>query len=63
MIVLSNVCKTFDSTQGRVVAVDNVSLAVEAGQIYGIIGYSGAGKARLSACLTARKRPPAAALT
>lgn len=63
MIVLSNVCKTFDSTQGRVVAVDNVSLAVEAGQIYGIIGYSGAGKSTLIRLLNGLKRPPAAALT
>ena len=57
MIVLSNVCKTFDSTQGRVVAVDNVSLAVEAGQIYGIIGYSGAGKSTLIRLLNGLETP------
>jgi len=57
MIVLSNVCKTFDSTQGRVVAVDNVSLAVDAGQIYGIIGYSGAGKSTLIRLLNGLETP------
>ncbi|HIE4797938.1 TPA: methionine ABC transporter ATP-binding protein [Serratia marcescens] len=57
MIVLSNVCKTFDSTQGRVVAVDNVSLAIEAGQIYGIIGYSGAGKSTLIRLLNGLETP------
>ncbi|CAI1628294.1 methionine ABC transporter ATP-binding protein [Serratia plymuthica] len=57
MIVLSNVCKTFDSAQGRVVAVDDVNLAVEAGQIYGIIGYSGAGKSTLIRLLNGLETP------
>jgi len=57
MIVLSNVCKTFDSAQGRVIAVDDVNLAVEAGQIYGIIGYSGAGKSTLIRLLNGLETP------
>ncbi|MEZ2829842.1 methionine ABC transporter ATP-binding protein [Serratia liquefaciens] len=57
MIVLSNVCKTFDSVQGRVVAVDDVNLTVEAGQIYGIIGYSGAGKSTLIRLLNGLETP------
>lgn len=57
MIVLSNVCKTFDSAQGRVVAVDDVNLVVEAGQIYGIIGYSGAGKSTLIRLLNGLETP------
>ncbi|MGQ8706104.1 methionine ABC transporter ATP-binding protein [Serratia sp. TSA_198.1] len=57
MIVLSNVCKTFDSAQGRVVAVDDVNLAVAAGQIYGIIGYSGAGKSTLIRLLNGLETP------
>ncbi|GAA3883352.1 MULTISPECIES: methionine ABC transporter ATP-binding protein [Gibbsiella] len=57
MIVLSNVCKTFDSAQGRVIAVDDVNLNVEAGQIYGIIGYSGAGKSTLIRLLNGLETP------
>lgn len=57
MIVLSNVCKTFDSAQGRVIAVDDINLAVEAGQIYGIIGYSGAGKSTLIRLLNGLETP------
>jgi D-methionine transport system ATP-binding protein len=39
------------------VAVDNVSLAVDAGQIYGIIGYSGAGKSTLIRLLNGLETP------
>ena len=44
MIKLENIDVTF--TQGKKVvnAVRNVSVDVEDGDIYGIIGYSGAGK-------------------
>ena len=57
MIVLTDVCKTFDNAQGRVVAVDKVNLTVEAGQIYGIIGYSGAGKSTLIRLLNGLETP------
>ncbi len=57
MIVLSKVSKSFDSSSGRVVAVDNVDLAVAAGQIYGIVGYSGAGKSTLIRLLNGLETP------
>ncbi len=40
-----------------VVALDNVTLHVEAGSIHGIVGQSGAGKSTLIRCLTALERP------
>ena len=47
-IVIENVCKTFQSKDGTVNALKNVNLTIEAGDIYGIIGMSGAGKVHWS---------------
>ena len=45
MIELKHVSKTFDTgTAGGVDALKDVSLTIEDGDIYGIIGMSGAGK-------------------
>jgi D-methionine transport system ATP-binding protein len=47
MIELKNVSKTFRGKARDVHAVRDVSLAIEAGEIFGIIGRSGAGKSTL----------------
>ena len=47
MIELKNVCKTFETQSDTVEAVKNISLTVEDGDIYGIIGLSGAGKSNV----------------
>ena len=47
MIVLENVSKIFKTEKNKQLnAVNNVSLKIEKGEIYGIIGFSGAGKCR-----------------
>lgn len=43
--------------KNRVIGVDNVSLTIQTGEIYGIVGYSGAGKISLLRCLNLLERP------
>ena len=54
MIELKHVSKTFDSgTAGGVDALKDVSLTIEDGDIYGIIGMSGAGTLAVGSNITA----------
>ena len=57
MIELKHICKTFDSGGGEVEALKNVSLTIEKGEIYGIIGMSGDGKSTLVRCMNLLERP------
>ncbi|WP_214699365.1 MULTISPECIES: methionine ABC transporter ATP-binding protein [unclassified Exiguobacterium] len=57
MIQLRNVAKWFDTKNGRVQAVDDVSLTIDHGEIFGIIGYSGAGKSTLIRLLNRLESP------
>ena len=51
IIQLENVSKTFQTDGGVIEALKNVTLDIEAGDIYGIIGMSGAGKSTLVRCI------------
>jgi branched-chain amino acid transport system ATP-binding protein len=53
MLTTHNLTKRF----GGLVAVNNVSLTVEAGEIYGLIGPNGAGKTTLLSCIAGALRP------
>lgn len=44
MISIKNLRKDFISNQKRITAVDDLTLSVHEGEIFGVIGYSGAGK-------------------
>ena len=57
MIELKNVSKTFFAKSGNIDAVKDVSLEVDAKEIFGIIGFSGAGKSTLVRCLNLLERP------
>ena len=43
MIEIKHLSKTFDTAAGQVAALQDVSLTINDGDIYGIIGMSGAG--------------------
>ena len=57
MIKLNHITKRFESGGRTVTAVDDVSLAVNAGEVFGIIGFSGAGKSTLVRCINLLERP------
>lgn len=57
MITLENLSKTFRSTSGSVVALDGVTLDIQAGVIAGVVGPAGAGKSTLARVLSLRENP------
>nr|WP_197969832.1 methionine ABC transporter ATP-binding protein [Mesobacillus harenae] len=57
VISIKNVKKIYPSKDGPVTAVDDVNLAIENGEIFGVIGYSGAGKSTLIRMLNGLEIP------
>lgn len=57
MIILKSVTKKFPQKNREVTALDNVSLHVPAGKIFGVIGTSGAGKSTLIRCVNLLEKP------
>lgn len=52
-----NLCKTYNSSSGDVVALKDINISIEKGDIFGIIGLSGAGKSTLVRCLNLLEKP------
>ena len=59
IVELRGLSKTFGSGAEQVAALQDVSVQVEAGEIFGIIGLSGAGKSTLVRCINLLERPDA----
>lgn len=57
MITLKNVKKIYQSKTNSVTAVNNIDLEINEGEIFGIIGYSGAGKSSLIRLLNGLEAP------
>ena len=62
MITVENLTKSFRSTTGAVVALDDINLDVRAGVIAGVVGPSGSGKSTLARVLALRERPDSGVL-
>ena len=57
MLEIKNVSKIYETKKGKVTGVDNVSLTINKGDIFGIVGYSGAGKSSLLRCINLLEVP------
>lgn len=63
MIELAGIEKEYRGADGPIRALKGVDLAVNAGEIFGIIGRSGAGKSTLLRCINMLERPSAGRVT
>lgn len=63
MIKIQNISKIYNTKSGPVKGVDDVSLTINKGEIYGIVGYSGAGKSSLLRCINLLERPTSGNIT
>jgi len=63
MIEIKDLNKTYHLKTGNVDAIKDVSLSVKEGEIYGVIGYSGAGKSSLVRCINLLEIPDSGFIT
>jgi len=57
LIKLVQLNKTYKTKKGPVIGVNNVTLTIPKGEIYGIVGYSGAGKSSVLRCMNLLEAP------
>lgn len=57
MISIKNLCKTFYTNGEAKEVLKNISIEIEDGEIYGLIGLSGAGKSSLLRCINLLEKP------
>jgi D-methionine transport system ATP-binding protein len=63
MIEIRQLTKEYKTKNGTVKGVDDVSLTVQRGEVYGIVGYSGAGKSSLLRCINLLEQPTSGSIT
>jgi len=56
MLTVKNLSKTYKTNDGAFKALNNVSVTVNKGEIFGFIGLSGAGKTSLARCISALEK-------
>ncbi|MFE5731773.1 methionine ABC transporter ATP-binding protein [Streptomyces sp. NPDC056528] len=63
MITTSGLTKVYESRGRQVTALDGVDLHVREGEVFGVIGQSGAGKSSLIRCVNLLERPTSGTVT
>ncbi|MBS3116226.1 ABC transporter ATP-binding protein [Candidatus Woesearchaeota archaeon] len=56
-VIVKNLVKTFSTRNGKIKAVDDVSLSIRKGEIFGLLGVNGAGKSTLINILSGLMTP------
>lgn len=57
MIRIEHLVKEYRNKKNTIIGVNDVSLTIHKGEIFGIVGYSGAGKSSLLRCLNFLEKP------
>ncbi|WP_041087498.1 methionine ABC transporter ATP-binding protein [Jeotgalibacillus soli] len=57
MIRVENLVKEYKTKKGIIIGVDHVNVTIEKGEVFGIVGYSGAGKSSFIRCLNLLETP------
>src|SRR4051812_31263936 len=57
MIQLKDLHKEYKTKKATVIGVDHVNLTIRKGEIFGIVGYSGAGKSSVLRCINLLEKP------
>lgn len=56
-IKVENLCKTFHGKDGSIEVLKGINLEIEKGDIFGIVGFSGAGKSTFARCINRLEEP------
>jgi D-methionine transport system ATP-binding protein len=59
LITIKNLSKTYRTKKQNITAVDQLNMTIESGEIFGVIGYSGAGKSTFVRLLNRLEEPTA----
>ena len=57
MITVENLSKSFSTNGNPVMALRDVSIDIDAGSLFGVVGPTGSGKSTLARCIGLQERP------